>query len=96
MSATEKQSIKTAAVFQNALINEEDSDNTSTQASLAEAQAEIDAQQKSDKEAKAKALKEEQARLAEQEKNIKPSVSKEVKEAEQFKQQTFDMREEGY
>ena len=66
LTASEKQSIKTAESFQNALINEENADNNTTQASLAEAQAEIDAQVKADKEAKAKAQKEMEARLAEQ------------------------------
>ena len=66
LTAADKQSIKTASIFQNALIDEENADATSTQASLAEAQGEIDAQMKADKQAKAEAFKKEQARLAEQ------------------------------
>ena len=66
LTASQKQSIKTAETFQNALATEEQADASSTQASLAEAQAEIDAQMKADKEAKAKAQKEMEARLAEQ------------------------------
>ena len=59
LTSAEKQSIKTAESFQNALINEEQADDKNTQASLAEAQAEIDAQMKAEKAAKAKAQQEE-------------------------------------